>query len=90
MILQINIKNKVQQKPIFCPVLLILFITCESRHDICTRDLGRSKIVDIGVIPSQPIGEPGKQLTLRIFQIGGITQKGVEQSKLKLLWELRI
>ena len=54
-------------------------ITCEVRHGICTscygRDLGRGHKVNIGeavgVIAAQSIGEPGTQLTMRTFHIGG-------------------
>ena len=54
-------------------------ITCDIRHGICTscygRDLGRGHQVNIGeavgVIAAQSIGEPGTQLTMRTFHIGG-------------------
>jgi len=54
-------------------------ITCESRYGICAkcygRDLGRGHLVNagesVGVIAAQSIGEPGTQLTMRTFHIGG-------------------
>jgi DNA-directed RNA polymerase subunit beta' len=54
-------------------------ITCESRYGICAkcygRDLGRGHLVNIGeavgVVAAQSIGEPGTQLTMRTFHIGG-------------------
>ncbi|MFT0213648.1 DNA-directed RNA polymerase subunit beta' [Pseudomonas sp. F1_0610] len=54
-------------------------ITCETRHGICAscygRDLARGHLVNmgeaIGVIAAQSIGEPGTQLTMRTFHIGG-------------------
>ncbi len=54
-------------------------ITCESRYGVCAqcygRDLGRGHIVNtgesVGVIAAQSIGEPGTQLTMRTFHIGG-------------------
>jgi len=54
-------------------------ISCEVRHGVCTmcygRDLGRGHLVNIGeavgVIAAQSIGEPGTQLTMRTFHIGG-------------------
>ena len=54
-------------------------ITCETRHGICAkcygRDLGRGHKVDIGesvgIVAAQSIGEPGTQLTMRTFHIGG-------------------
>ena len=54
-------------------------ITCETRHGICKfcygRDLARGHLVNlgeaVGVIAAQSIGEPGTQLTMRTFHIGG-------------------
>ena len=59
-------------------------ITCESRHGVCGhcygRDLARGHLVNIGeavgIIAAQSIGEPGTQLTMRTFHIGGIAQGG--------------
>ncbi|WP_299734157.1 DNA-directed RNA polymerase subunit beta' [uncultured Endozoicomonas sp.] len=58
-------------------------ITCETRHGICSscygRDLGRGHIVNkgeaVGVIAAQSIGEPGTQLTMRTFHIGGAASR---------------
>jgi len=58
-------------------------ITCETRYGICSncygRDLGRGHIVNIGeavgVIAAQSIGEPGTQLTMRTFHIGGAASR---------------
>jgi len=55
-------------------------LTCQLLHGICAlcygRDLGRGKLVEIGVaigiIAAQSIGEPGTQLTLRTFHTGGV------------------
>ena len=55
-------------------------LTCETRYGLCAkcygRDLGRGKLVNageaVGVIAAQSIGEPGTQLTLRTFHVGGI------------------
>ena len=54
-------------------------ITCETRYGVCAqcygRDLARGHRVNIGeavgVIAAQSIGEPGTQLTMRTFHIGG-------------------
>ena len=54
-------------------------ITCESKHGVCSmcygRDLARGHLVNkgeaIGIIAAQSIGEPGTQLTMRTFHIGG-------------------
>ena len=58
-------------------------ITCETRYGICSacygRDLGRGHLVNIGeaigVIAAQSIGEPGTQLTMRTFHIGGAASR---------------
>ncbi len=63
-------------------------LTCESRGGICGkcygRDLARGTPVNVGeavgVIAAQSIGEPGTQLTMRTFHIGGAAQRGAEQS----------
>ena len=58
-------------------------ITCETRYGVCAqcygRDLGRGHRVDkgeaVGVIAAQSIGEPGTQLTMRTFHIGGAASR---------------
>ena len=63
-------------------------LTCETRRGICAlcygRDLARGHMVNIGeavgVIAAQSIGEPGTQLTMRTFHIGGVGQIRTEQS----------
>ncbi|TRZ97562.1 MAG: DNA-directed RNA polymerase subunit beta' [Nitrospiraceae bacterium] len=65
-------------------------LTCESRRGMCVRcygrDLARGKLVElgepVGVIAAQSIGEPGTQLTMRTFHIGGTASKVVEQTAL--------
>ena len=64
-------------------VLVRSIITCENRHGVCVacygRDLGRGHLVNIGeavgVIAAQSIGEPGTQLTMRTFHIGGAASR---------------
>jgi len=66
-------------------------LTCESRRGVCARCYGRNlatgRMVDIGeavgVIAAQSIGEPGTQLTLRTFHVGGVAGRIVEQSSIK-------
>src|SRR5213594_1393696 len=66
-------------------------LTCESRRGVCVmcygRDLARGKMVErgepVGVIAAQSIGEPGTQLTMRTFHIGGTASKVVEQTVLE-------
>ncbi|MFA7393737.1 MAG: DNA-directed RNA polymerase subunit beta', partial [Pigmentiphaga sp.] len=58
-------------------------LTCETRHGLCARcygrDLGRGQLVNVGeavgVIAAQSIGEPGTQLTMRTFHIGGAASR---------------
>ncbi|NQY27598.1 MAG: DNA-directed RNA polymerase subunit beta' [Piscirickettsiaceae bacterium] len=64
-------------------VLVRSAITCVSRHGVCAacygRDLGRGSRINvgeaIGVIAAQSIGEPGTQLTMRTFHIGGAASR---------------
>jgi DNA-directed RNA polymerase subunit beta' len=66
-------------------------LTCETRNGVCAscygRDLARGTPVNVGeavgVIAAQSIGEPGTQLTMRTFHIGGAVQRGAEQSKIE-------
>jgi DNA-directed RNA polymerase subunit beta' len=64
-------------------ILVRSTITCETRHGVCAscygRDLARGHVVNIGeavgVIAAQSIGEPGTQLTMRTFHIGGAASR---------------
>jgi DNA-directed RNA polymerase subunit beta' len=67
-------------------------LTCQTRRGVCAkcygRDLARGYKVNIGeaigIIASQSIGEPGTQLTMRTFHIGGAAARGkIEQSSLE-------
>ena len=66
-------------------------LTCESSWGVCGkcygRDLARGTPVNVGeavgVIAAQSIGEPGTQLTMRTFHIGGAAQRGAEQSSVE-------
>jgi DNA-directed RNA polymerase subunit beta' len=66
-------------------------LTCEAKIGVCAhcygRDLARGTPVNIGeavgVIAAQSIGEPGTQLTMRTFHIGGAAQRGAEQSSVE-------
>jgi DNA-directed RNA polymerase subunit beta' len=70
-------------------------LTCKSKHGTCIkcygRDLARGHLVNIGeaigVIAAQSIGEPGTQLTMRTFHIGGTASRRVEQSTLEIRHE---
>ena len=75
-------------------------ITCESHHGICSscygRDLGRGHKVNIGeavgVIAAQSIGEPGTQLTMRTFHIGGAASRAaaIDNIQVKNGGEIRL
>ena len=66
-------------------------LLCEAQTGICGacygRDLARGTKVNIGeavgVIAAQSIGEPGTQLTMRTFHVGGAAQRGAEQSNIE-------
>ncbi|MDY0058465.1 MAG: DNA-directed RNA polymerase subunit beta' [Myxococcota bacterium] len=66
-------------------------LTCQERHGVCAacygRDLARGRMVNVGeatgIIAAQSIGEPGTQLTMRTFHIGGTASRRVEQSTLE-------
>ncbi|MBI5100586.1 MAG: DNA-directed RNA polymerase subunit beta' [Nitrospirae bacterium] len=66
-------------------------LTCQSKFGVCARcygrDLGRGEAIEIGesvgIIAAQSIGEPGTQLTMRTFHIGGTASKVVEQTVLE-------
>jgi DNA-directed RNA polymerase subunit beta' len=66
-------------------------LTCETRYGLCAkcygRDLGRGQLVNVGeavgVIAAQSIGEPGTQLTMRTFHIGGAASRTAVASQLE-------
>ncbi|MFO1290610.1 MAG: DNA-directed RNA polymerase subunit beta' [Nitrosomonas sp.] len=66
-------------------------LTCETRYGLCAkcygRDLGRGSLVDVGeavgVIAAQSIGEPGTQLTMRTFHIGGAASRTAVASQIE-------
>lgn len=66
-------------------------LTCEAERGVCVKCYGRNLATGrlseegeaVGVIAAQSIGEPGTQLTLRTFHIGGTASRTIEQSFLK-------
>jgi DNA-directed RNA polymerase subunit beta' len=66
-------------------------LTCESKRGVCQlcygRNLGSGRMVElgeaVGVIAAQSIGEPGTQLTMRTFHIGGTASRVNEQSRVE-------
>jgi DNA-directed RNA polymerase subunit beta' len=73
-------------------------LTCEAPVGVCGkcygRDLARGTMVNIGeavgVIAAQSIGEPGTQLTMRTFHIGGAVQRGAEVSSVEAAFEAKV
>ena len=73
-------------------------LTCQAKRGVCAlcygRDLARGKIANIGeavgVIAAQSIGEPGTQLTMRTFHIGGTASRRAEQTTLETKHEGRL
>ena len=67
-------------------------ITCEVRYGVCSqcygRDLARGKRINIGeavgVIAAQSIGEPGTQLTMRTFHIGGAASRSAAVNNIEI------
>jgi len=70
-------------------------LTCDSKRGVCAKCYGRNlttgKLVDVGeavgIIAAQSIGEPGTQLTLRTFHIGGAASRIVETSQVTSRFE---
>ena len=66
-------------------------LTCKSRHGVCAkcygRDLSHGAAVElgqaVGILAAQSIGEPGTQLTMRTFHIGGTASRRVEQADIR-------
>jgi DNA-directed RNA polymerase subunit beta' len=66
-------------------------LTCDTRYGLCAkcygRDLGRGLLVNageaVGVIAAQSIGEPGTQLTMRTFHIGGAASRAAVASSVE-------
>jgi DNA-directed RNA polymerase subunit beta' len=66
-------------------------LTCETRYGLCAkcygRDLGRGQLVNageaVGVIAAQSIGEPGTQLTMRTFHVGGAASRSAVASSVE-------
>ena len=66
-------------------------LTCESDKGVCGKCYGRNLatgwVADlgeaVGIVAAQSIGEPGTQLTMRTFHIGGTAHRAIEQSQIK-------
>ena len=81
--------KKIQESPIE-RVEIRSVLTCESKHGVCAKCYGRNlatgRMVNkgeaVGVIAAQSIGEPGTQLTLRTFHVGGIASNIATESSI--------
>ncbi len=72
-------------------VLIRSVLTCEVEHGVCVKCYGKNLATDrdaevgdaLGIIAAQSIGEPGTQLTMRTFHIGGVASATSKQSDIK-------
>jgi DNA-directed RNA polymerase subunit beta' len=72
-------------------VLIRSVLTCRTKHGVCAkcygRDLAHGRTVEmgqaVGILAAQSIGEPGTQLTMRTFHIGGTASRRVEQADIR-------
>ncbi|HOE88772.1 MAG: DNA-directed RNA polymerase subunit beta' [Spirochaetes bacterium ADurb.Bin315] len=71
-------------------VLLRTVLTCEAKHGVCAKCYGRNLATNrpvvigeaVGIIAAQSIGQPGTQLTMRTFHVGGTASTSAEENKL--------
>jgi len=96
--------NKEQAKSIenrnIVKVKIRSLVTCKSRRGVCRLcygvDLGRSELVklgaSVGVVAAQAIGEPGTQLTMRTFHVGGVVGSDITQGlpRVEEIFEARV
>ncbi len=86
--------EKIQASPIE-GVEIRSVLTCESRHGVCAKCYGRNlatgRLVEkgeaVGVIAAQSIGEPGTQLTLRTFHVGGVAGNVATENSFTLKYD---
>jgi len=79
-------------------VMIRSVLTCEAFHGVCAKcygwDLAQRRLVNIGeavgIIAAESIGQPGTQLTMRTFHIGGTAATQLEESELKLNYDAYI
>lgn len=84
-----EIAKKIEESPIE-QVEIRSVLTCEARRGVCAKCYGRNlasgRLVEkgeaVGVIAAQSIGEPGTQLTLRTFHVGGIASNIAAESNI--------
>ncbi|HSV57249.1 MAG TPA: DNA-directed RNA polymerase subunit beta', partial [Magnetospirillaceae bacterium] len=79
-------------------VIIRTVLTCEARHGVCRmcygRNLATGRAVEIGeavgIIAAQSIGQPGTQLTMRTFHIGGAATKASEENRVYMKYPVLI
>lgn len=89
-----EIANEIDDSPLES-VEIRSVLTCETRHGVCEKCYGRNlasgrmvqKGESVGVIAAQSIGEPGTQLTLRTFHVGGTASKIAAESQIEAKFE---
>ena len=72
-------------------VLVRTVLTCEAKHGVCKKCYGRNLATNkpvsvgeaVGIIAAQSIGQPGTQLTMRTFHVGGTASTSTEENKIK-------
>lgn len=92
-----TVSHKIEESPIE-EVEIRSVLTCESKHGVCSKCYGRNlatgrmvqKGEAVGVIAAQSIGEPGTQLTLRTFHVGGTASNITILSKIEAKYNGRI
>ena len=92
-----SLAKKIQESPIE-RVEIRSVLTCESKKGVCAKCYGRNLATGmmvhqgeaVGVIAAQSIGEPGTQLTLRTFHVGGIASNIASESKVVLRYNGRL
>ena len=98
---QIDKDNAVKiEKANIKKVLLRSVVSCKAKRGVCQQcygyDLGKNKLIEIGqavgIVTAQAIGEPGTQLTMRTFKMGGVTGKDITQGlpRVEEIFEARV
>ena len=79
-------------------VLMRTVLTCESEHGVCRKCYGRNLATNrtveigeaVGIIAAQSIGQPGTQLTMRTFHVGGTASTSTKENKLSFAYPVII
>ncbi len=79
-------------------VRLRTVLTCEARHGVCRKCYGRNLATNdtvdvgeaVGIIAAQSIGQPGTQLTMRTFHIGGAATKVSEENRISFIYSVLV